>query len=543
MISKKHVIILMMSILMIGSIVRFWNMTNKGLFFWDEGLFLMGTRFVNWRTSELTENFGRFGFKLSSFNSDHESFEGYPVFLQKPGHIALLSVASLVWGVDEYLGHVVSSVFGLLSIVLVYFIGRICGGQRLGLLAALLLALGPTHVHYSRVGLHEITSSFFVLMAVLFHLKSMRRSQSKGLDEILFFLTGICLSYAIICSYRWIIFIPVFIGMDILILSLRGTRLPVAIWRALLFMSGFMIPLSFAEFFYFLYFYPDYVRFQPSSYFNVLLYKFSSETHFNMSRPFHYLGQLSKSEGVLYLSLVVFGLLHSIRKKHKLLIYITLLLLFPFILYSFNVTRVARAISIVVPFMAILAATTIISVHNLLKKMTRHWRVTGNLMFIIILVVFIRQDITILGMNSGYDAAFDFVMQRSDGKHLSTMAPIGALRMGRESVPLHPPRQFEELQTFCEHHGYRYILVDWQKYVWYYPSIEELERNYEPVIIIPNPYVNVMSVLNENYIPGLLEALCDHDKTLDVIKIYDLNQIFNIPVPIHTIMVRNMREK
>ncbi|MBN2384976.1 glycosyltransferase family 39 protein [bacterium] len=549
MISKKQIIIVLVLILLGGACVRLWNINDKGLFFWDEGLFLMGSKFVSWRMTELCENVQRFGWKLSSLNSDVQHYQGYPVFLQKPGHVFLLTVASLFLGVDDRLGQAVSALFGVLSLVMVYLIGCMSGGRRVGLIAALFCAFSPSHVHYSRVGLHEISSTFFVLGSVFLHLQALRPQQARGHDEVLLFFTGLGLSCAVICSYRWIILIPLFVLMDTLTVTLRSKKFMTVLWRNVLMFTGFLIPLSFAELSYFICFYPDYLQFQPSSYFWVLLYKFSSETHLDLTHPFHYVFQLGRFEGFFFLILVSFGLVWAGSSRERTRLYLCSLIMVPFLLYSFNTTRVARAISVILPFLSIMAALAIVSLQNRIKDFQRLWRLSTVLLILIPLSQFCVQNLKVLSMKSGYRQAFAYIRQHSNGKHFSTMSPIGSLQFGRDAVPLHPPATLDEMRELCLSQGYRYVLIDWQKYVWYgssvsdyYASIHEIETRYEPVMIIANTYVEEMSVLNENYIPGLLEAILEDDPTINTIRIYDLNAVFNIPVQIETIMVRTRKD-
>jgi hypothetical protein len=343
----------------------------------------------------------------------------------------------------------------------------------------------------------------------------------------------------VICSYRWIIFIPYFLLMDIIIYRSTRKELFPLIWRILLFGSGFLVPISFAEFCYFICFFPDYLSMESTSYFSTLVYKFSTETQFDTQWPLHYFRQFANLEGIGFMLVVSLGLIQAIRRRNWLHIYLCGMFLLPLVLYSLTITRVARAVSITAPWMAILAGVAVLTVHREMKIHFRRAIWAGLLLVIIPLPHFAIVDMKILALRSGYREAFQFIAAESNGRHLSTMAPLGAAVFGRREVPLHPPESFEDLRYLCEQGGYRFLLIDWQKYVWYFPSLQTLEKDYQPVRIFDNPYTSFPSILNENYIPGYLEDITDGDATLGVIKIYDLNAIFQIPLRVETIMVNN----
>jgi hypothetical protein len=71
----------------------------------------------------------------------------------------------------------VSIVVGTLSIALLGFVGSAWFGRRVGLLAALFLAVSPWHLLYSRVGLRTILAPPFALLAAWLFLKAWREGK------------------------------------------------------------------------------------------------------------------------------------------------------------------------------------------------------------------------------------------------------------------------------------------------------------------------------------------------------------------------------
>lgn len=538
---KRTVLILLILFITLGAFLRLYGLSEKGLFFWDEGIFLMGTRFVNWRVVELVDNLSRFGFHLNSLQSDVPNVEGYPVFLQKPGHIVMLSLFSLFMGTSEYLGPFMSAVFGILGLFVVFRLGRYLYGKPAALFAVLLLSLMPSHLYYSRLGMHEINSGFFVLLGVLLHVKSIDSRTKRGLDELLYFLSSACIGFALISSYRWIIFLPIVAGFDFLYHLFQVKKRFRAVWRTVIFVSGLIIPLTIAEVSYFLCFYPDYLNSQPSSYFLVLLKKFSTESQFNAEYPLFYLTQYATMEGFLFLLVAAIGCVLSISRRRWQERYPAIIVLVTLLFFSLTLTRVSRAPSVIFPFLTLVAGLAMHRMFIWAKEHLHTGRLVALLLLLSILGWFGFRAHQIIHLRSGYDAAFNFVRVESNGRHLSTMAPLSAVFFGNKNVPLHPPASLDEMKQLCEQGGYRYLLVDWQKYVWYYPSIKYIEENFEPVITFDNPYIQFPTVLGENYIPQILPTLLDHDPLIDTIKIYDLNTIFHIPVKLETKMVFSNR--
>ncbi len=67
-----------------------------------------------------------------------------------PAFFAISWVWNQIFGTSEIAIRVPSVIFGILTIYLVYLIGKKLGSRKLGLLSALLLAINPLHVYYSQ---------------------------------------------------------------------------------------------------------------------------------------------------------------------------------------------------------------------------------------------------------------------------------------------------------------------------------------------------------------------------------------------------------
>jgi len=81
----------------------------------------------------------------------------YPYLLHESLSLFGSSVASL---------RLPSAIFGTLTILALYLLGKYLFNRRIALLAALLLATFPPHVHFSRIALNNVADPFFGVLAL-----------------------------------------------------------------------------------------------------------------------------------------------------------------------------------------------------------------------------------------------------------------------------------------------------------------------------------------------------------------------------------------
>ncbi|HUD72276.1 MAG TPA: glycosyltransferase family 39 protein, partial [Dongiaceae bacterium] len=116
----------------------------------------------------------------------------------------------------------VSIVVGTLSIALIGCIGSAWFGRRVGLLAALFLAVSPWHLLYSRVGLRTILSPPFALLAAWLFLKAWR--EGKWLWPILWGV-AVGLGFWTYTSFR---VVPIAMAGFVALALLAGRRVATA---------------------------------------------------------------------------------------------------------------------------------------------------------------------------------------------------------------------------------------------------------------------------------------------------------------------------
>ncbi|HEX7587523.1 MAG TPA: glycosyltransferase family 39 protein, partial [Anaerolineae bacterium] len=95
-----------------------------------------------------------------------------------PLHYWILHFWNMLTGTDAFAGRFISLVFGVLTIALLYRIGRRVGGAWIGVLAAFFLATARFHVWWSQDIKNYTPSIFFAFAAIWFALGIIASSQS-----------------------------------------------------------------------------------------------------------------------------------------------------------------------------------------------------------------------------------------------------------------------------------------------------------------------------------------------------------------------------
>ncbi len=80
-----------------------------------------------------------------------------------------------------------SAIFGIFTVLGLYFLGKEFFSKRVGLLAAFFLATSFWHINFSRIGFRAIMAPFFLVWALYFFLRAIRRdSGEKSFQALLF---------------------------------------------------------------------------------------------------------------------------------------------------------------------------------------------------------------------------------------------------------------------------------------------------------------------------------------------------------------------
>src|SRR3989344_4118569 len=94
--------------------------------------------------------------------------------------INLQSLSVRAFGAEPWALRLPSTIFGILTVLGLYLLGRELFSARVGLLGAFLLATSFWHINFSRIGFRAIMAPFFITWALYFLLKSFNQARSKS---------------------------------------------------------------------------------------------------------------------------------------------------------------------------------------------------------------------------------------------------------------------------------------------------------------------------------------------------------------------------
>lgn len=138
-------------ITLFSSFLIFWDLGKNKLIDWDEAIY-----------AEIAKNVVK----------THDLFTFYwtlgtPWFEKPPLYIWSTALFMWIFGANEITARIVSSIFGLLGVIVVYFFAKSVFKSRFsGIVASLCLVTTAHYWYYSRIGMMDVTVTFFVLASV-----------------------------------------------------------------------------------------------------------------------------------------------------------------------------------------------------------------------------------------------------------------------------------------------------------------------------------------------------------------------------------------
>jgi len=169
------------------------------------------------------------GYNAFSIASEHTDENGkvMPLFFwsfgvsyKNPAFIYAAAPLVKVFGLSEFSVRLTSALYGIGTVIGIFFLGRALMGAWVGLFAALFLALCPWHLHFSRIAFELISFPFFFVIGFT---AFVRYTQGRRTLWVAMLFWGLCFySYAVAN-----LFVPLFvIGASLLYLPMLLRR-----WR------------------------------------------------------------------------------------------------------------------------------------------------------------------------------------------------------------------------------------------------------------------------------------------------------------------------
>lgn len=221
----------LVAIFLLALLLRFWNLSA-----YPEAV----------DEDELAQGYNAFTLLK---NGTDEYGNKFPLYFESAGdykyplYSYLTTIPVALFGLNETTTRSTHALAGALSVIAIYFLAyEIFKDKRFALLSALVLAISPTHIHFSRVAYNTVLGALFATLSVLFFLRFLKKGRIK--DGILAFIPFV-LSIFSYQAYR--IFLPaVFVLLSVFLFTkiLKENRLKIATFTLI---SILVVGLSFID--------------------------------------------------------------------------------------------------------------------------------------------------------------------------------------------------------------------------------------------------------------------------------------------------------
>jgi hypothetical protein len=524
---------LLVVVLIVGAFLRLDNIVERGLVEWDEGQYLVETQFIRSAIGLVSnlENYQGVG-GAARFEAD---VQGRPPVSAKPGHDLAIYVVSLFFGLRDYTGPLTSAIFGICTIIATFFIGGRLFSWGAGTGAATVIAVSGLHVMYSRAGLAEVVSPFFLLLGVagLVSLGSGGRVRYW-----LAIVTGLALGYGVTCNYRWIpIVIALMLGSALwtALFADRNSRraqfggigiataaglVPPVIMQVPYWVGQIMgLPLDSKH---------------GPTYFDHVWWFFKykpAEGKFLAHDLF--VSQFWALEGPLITALAIAAIgLVLWRIRDWRIVAFSVPVVIPLLLFSLSV-RGDRlvAISIVAPFSAILAGLVIDWAVRKFPSRVRSPILAG--LIAAILAVGVWNTSWLLDVRSDWRGVMRYIENAGSPKLLGYQPAIAKYYLGLKNARNVPKDDAEMADAISD--GFRFLVLDWKKYHDDYENdvVRKIDKICDPLAIFENNVVYFPIFVDDFHYahpgskmmhePDVFETRILSDPHADKIRLYDIS--------------------
>lgn len=410
---KRITIIILLGIIVLGAFFRFYNITEKGFFISDESFFAMVAKTLATIPKVVIDGVINHRENLGSYIKE-QLWWGAQNTTARPGFIFPVAFLMMILGTHDYVPFIFNALLGALSILLVYLAGiSIFKSPKIALAASFLLAISNYHIFYSRTGLSQITTGFFLVFAVLLYLRTFEKDDNLAQK---LFLTGLCLGYLLSTHQSIVPMIGVVFLFDFIFLGKNfrekihrlfylgiGTVLIVFFWEIILGARKLI-----AKFFY--------LSGNVHTYLEELLFLFWNNVGGWPSNPdkFFYFDLLKRFDDWILVALLFLGILIFVIKKdwrNKKVIFIFILTWFVSIFWSFVPLKVPRIFAIFTPFLALFAAYSLWGLVSIFKNKIYQTIFVLSVIGLIFVLNF-GTTIEILNLKSGYKEVSQYLKDK-----------------------------------------------------------------------------------------------------------------------------------
>lgn len=441
--NRKITLLILILIFLIGIFFRFYNLKNKGIFFYDEGIYLCSAKA---KYQILNKSYDQRNFSSASEGIKNSKARNFAMG-SKISYVFFVFLSFLIFGLKEHSSFIVSAFFGVLTIYLLYIIGRKIYSIKVALLSMLLLSVSAMAVMYSRHGLPQAQSVFFLYLSWYLYLKY--TIEDKKIINLL--LSGIFCGFAVTTHYNLLLFPFVFIFFEIINKGKKKGQLPLSI---VIYSISVIIPFLFWQFITLI----D-KKFKwglfPVTYFQELkasLFFIGGQINRGID-PFFSLYYFQKMEGwLIFLSFIIgtYFLVKRLKIKFSLPEFTLLIIAyFPIVWFGFYPhLRVLRSFFVALPAMHIISAKFLYD-FIVWEKMKKVKYALASLIVMWIVFFGFLSSWPIVNFKSSYRRCVNYLITENKLK-LATdqmeMYPVWCYYMGEEVVPL---EKFKNISNFA----------------------------------------------------------------------------------------------
>ncbi len=553
-----------------GGMLRFHQITDREPFISDEADYIGEAQFLKSAVCAVTDSArlfleerrsGRDAWKKQEqAEAFQEALKGHPPVMARPGHVIFIALAMGFVEDPIAAAPAASALFGTLSILLVFLLGRALYRPWVGALAAILLAVSPYHIWYSRSGFAEADTTFFLLLTVLLYVLGRKRSSPWWMA-----LTGLACGTGFVVHHRFVLFLGVLWFLEAFAaVAKQGPGLRAQVERFCLLNLAFALPILSIEAVY----HVALLAFQaagkvmPAPTYVTQLVLVSAYIRYNNLIPYRHFFEwrnfltypylLWVIEGPIFFLFFAGGVANLLRRRGFAELVVGILLLGPILFYSFMNAN-ARFISIVMPFYALAAGLVVVEAVQwaAARKANRAWAavLAAGVLILLQAGVGLQKTRALLEQRAGYRAAYEWIEAASEGeaRAISSYPHFGQLYLGKEASATMPSTG-EELRERYEE-GYRYVvLVDFLLH--YLKRLEapalarlpvakaaqgsvdlarEIQRELEPVFVAPCSFclspLNILEI-NVQFGESLRFMETGDAQGLGPIRVYDLKEYY-----------------
>ncbi|MDI6785204.1 MAG: glycosyltransferase family 39 protein [bacterium] len=462
---------------------------------------------------------------------------GLPLTNPKPGHVVLIALfGSFTNGIKDYTSSLMSAVFGLATVILIFFLGKSLYSPKVGILSAFLLSISGYHLLYSREGFGEINTLFFFVLANIFYIQSIK---NKYFSIWYLGLSGLFTGIAYSCHYRWILMPFFFYVYELYFFYRKKPHFTLENIRRFTTLSlTMLLPFAIYESFYHLLliiYRKSNIVFPFRTYIELLydnIFRFGSSVAFNIQDFIAYPFYLFKLEGIVICILLLYGIYKLIRNYTSFNFIIFFQFFVSLIFFGLYSADFPRFFVIALP-----------SIFLIISKALDDYIKPKNIVFIVILVlicIFSLPNINnTLNLNSGLRKAFNYLSRQGVTKHITTHEQVSFFYVKDPNLV----RDIRNIESYTSlknlyNQDYRYLLVDVQKYITKFPHFPfkksplliEIESRAKPIFTIKENRGLHFQFWFEHCIVSFLNTLNFFKnidkKDISEVRIYDLKDFF-----------------